>query len=112
MPAELEGADLRAALVAICLRGALPPVDLRAVCLVRAMSVPSYRVYDARPSRPGCLLYTSLGGKDPGRTPPLIGSRQVLEGKRAQFRRTPNPKFDQGCGYKRAALRRRLIVNR
>ena len=33
------GADLRAALVASCLRGALPPVDLRAVCLVRAMVV-------------------------------------------------------------------------
>ena len=31
------GADLRAALVASCLRGAFPPVDLRAVCLVRAM---------------------------------------------------------------------------
>ena len=31
------GGDLRAALVASCLRGALPPVDLRAVCLVRAM---------------------------------------------------------------------------
>ena len=28
---------MRAALVASCLRGALPPVDLRAVCLVRAM---------------------------------------------------------------------------
>ena len=27
---------MRAALVASCLRGALPPVDLRAVCLVRA----------------------------------------------------------------------------
>ena len=33
------GADLRAALVASCLRGALPPVDLRAVCFVRAMVV-------------------------------------------------------------------------
>jgi len=31
------GALLRAALVASCLRGALSPVDLRAVCLVRAM---------------------------------------------------------------------------
>jgi len=31
------GALLRAALVASCLRGALPPVDLRAVCLVRAI---------------------------------------------------------------------------
>ena len=31
------GALLRAALVASCLRGAFPPVDLRAVCLVRAM---------------------------------------------------------------------------
>ena len=30
---------MRAALVASCLRGALPPVDLRAVCLVRAMVV-------------------------------------------------------------------------
>ena len=30
------GADLRAPLVASCLRGALPPVDLRAVCLVLA----------------------------------------------------------------------------
>lgn len=33
----VEGADLRAAFVASCLRGALPPVDLRAVCLVRAI---------------------------------------------------------------------------
>jgi len=31
------GAFFRAALVASCLRGALPPVDLRAVCFVRAM---------------------------------------------------------------------------
>ena len=30
-------AVLRAALAASCLRGALPPVDLRAVCLVRAI---------------------------------------------------------------------------
>ena len=33
----MDGADFLAALVANCLRGALPPVDLRAVCLVRAM---------------------------------------------------------------------------
>ncbi len=33
----VAGADLRAALVASCFRGALPPVDLRAVCLVRAI---------------------------------------------------------------------------
>lgn len=32
------GADLRAALVASCFLGALPPVDLRAVCFVRAMT--------------------------------------------------------------------------
>lgn len=31
------GADLRAAFVASCLRGAFPPVDLRAVCFVRAI---------------------------------------------------------------------------
>jgi hypothetical protein len=35
----VAGADLRAALVASCLRGAFPPVDLRAVCLVRAIFV-------------------------------------------------------------------------
>jgi hypothetical protein len=34
----VAGADLRAALVANCFLGALPPVDLRAVCLVRAIS--------------------------------------------------------------------------
>ena len=33
----VAGADFRAALVANCLRGALPPVDLRAVCFVRAI---------------------------------------------------------------------------
>ncbi|GBP03465.1 hypothetical protein EVAR_91023_1 [Eumeta japonica] len=34
----VAGALLRAAFVASCLRGALPPVDLRAVCFVRAMT--------------------------------------------------------------------------
>jgi hypothetical protein len=33
----VAGADLRAALVANCFRGAFPPVDLRAVCFVRAI---------------------------------------------------------------------------
>ena len=33
----VAGADLRAALVASCFLGALPPVLLRAVCLVRAI---------------------------------------------------------------------------
>ena len=33
----VAGALLRAALVANCFLGALPPVDLRAVCFVRAM---------------------------------------------------------------------------
>ena len=37
VPPPAAGADLRAALVASCLRGALPPVDLRAVCFVRAI---------------------------------------------------------------------------
>jgi hypothetical protein len=40
------GALLRAALVASCLRGALPPVDLRAVCLVRAILL--YILYSRR----------------------------------------------------------------
>lgn len=34
----MDGALLRAALVASCFLGALPPVDLRAVCLVRAIT--------------------------------------------------------------------------
>jgi hypothetical protein len=34
----VEGADLRAALAANCLRGALPPVDLRAVCWLTILS--------------------------------------------------------------------------
>ena len=33
----VKGVDLRVALVASSLRGAFPPVDLRAVCLVRAI---------------------------------------------------------------------------
>ena len=33
----VAGADFRAALVASCFLGAFPPVDLRAVCLVRAI---------------------------------------------------------------------------
>jgi len=33
----VAGADFRAAFVASCFLGALPPVDLRAVCLVRAI---------------------------------------------------------------------------
>ena len=39
MPPEEEGDCLRAALEATDLRGAFPPVDLRAVCFVRAISV-------------------------------------------------------------------------
>ncbi|CAA6667643.1 unnamed protein product [Spirodela intermedia] len=35
----VAGADFLAALVASCFLGALPPVDLRAVCFVRAISL-------------------------------------------------------------------------
>ena len=37
LPPPVAGALLRAALVASCFLGALPPVDLRAVCFVRAI---------------------------------------------------------------------------
>ena len=37
----MAGADLRAALVASCFLGALPPVDFLAVCLVRAIVLSS-----------------------------------------------------------------------
>ncbi|CAH3044955.1 unnamed protein product, partial [Porites lobata] len=40
------GALLRAAFVASCLRGAFPPVDLRAVCFVRAMFLVARRSYN------------------------------------------------------------------
>jgi hypothetical protein len=47
------GADFRAALVAKHLRGALPPVDLRAVCLVRAYNMSmSAMAGGTTPSRP------------------------------------------------------------
>jgi hypothetical protein len=35
----VAGADLRAAFVASCLRGAFAPVDFLAVCLVRAIFI-------------------------------------------------------------------------
>merc|ERR1712204_110655 len=38
----VAGADFLAALVASCFLGALPPVDLRAVCLVRAILEGAY----------------------------------------------------------------------
>lgn len=41
--ADYVGADFLAALDASCLRGALPPVDLRAVCLVRAIGYVNVR---------------------------------------------------------------------
>jgi len=56
----ITGADLRAALEASCLRGAFPPVDLRAVCYDTA-SVQSY-----------------LGGKD--RNKGNKGSEEVYLG--------------------------------
>ena len=49
----VAGADLRAAFVASCLRGALPPVDLRAVCLVRAILLKRQRGRDTRLRRSG-----------------------------------------------------------
>ena len=41
----VDGALFRAALVANCLRGALPPVDFRAVCLVRAIVESIYHLH-------------------------------------------------------------------
>jgi len=52
----VAGALLRAALVASCLRGALPPVDLRAVCFVRAIR--------------GCCLWFGFG---------LIGELRLIK---------------------------------
>ena len=49
MTPPVVGADLRAALVASCLRGALPPVDLRAVCLVLANVSDVWGVTELRP---------------------------------------------------------------
>ena len=48
----MAGADLRAALVASCFRGAFPPVDLRAVCLVRAILKFEFRKSELIEDRP------------------------------------------------------------
>ena len=40
----MSGTDLRVALVANCFLGALPSVDLRVVCLVRALAVPQNKL--------------------------------------------------------------------
>ncbi|WVZ59556.1 LOW QUALITY PROTEIN: hypothetical protein U9M48_009681 [Paspalum notatum var. saurae] len=47
----VAGADLRAAFVASCFRGALPPVDLRAVCFVRAIGSADARAAGGAGSR-------------------------------------------------------------
>jgi hypothetical protein len=46
----VAGAVFLAALVASCLRGALPPVDLRAVCFVQAMVMEGMLVYGMKGS--------------------------------------------------------------
>ena len=58
----MAGALLRAALVASCFRGALPPVDLRAVCLVRAIVSCSHdgRRTENEAERAGCPPFILL----------------------------------------------------
>merc|ERR1719187_2927396 len=46
--ATVPGPDFLAAFVASCFLGALPPVDLRAVCLVRAISYDRIRRVDMK----------------------------------------------------------------
>jgi len=62
------GADFLAALEASCLRGALPPVDLRAVCLVRAIGfyVLSDKKRDSRAVDLGVSAMWLLGMFIPG----------------------------------------------
>merc|ERR1712029_183856 len=48
----VAGADFLAALVANCFLGAFPPVDLRAVCLVRAIFTNSYSLNSEELSAP------------------------------------------------------------
>ena len=52
----VAGALFLAALVASCLRGALPPVDLRAVCLVRAIE------YGIKMWRPQIRVFQTIQG--------------------------------------------------
>ena len=52
MTPPVAGADFLAAFVASCLRGAFPPVDLRAVCFVRAILFVGSRVVGSR-----CLAF-------------------------------------------------------
>ena len=79
---------MRAALVASCLRGALPPVDLRAVCLVRAMLLPTSLPYTCRDKPPA-----SPRGR--GALPPLPSlpcpAAPPARGVRGEPRRRPAP---------------------
>lgn len=55
-------------MVASCLRGALPPVDLRAVCLVRAMLLPTSLPYTCRRDGGTGEERTGGGGAGPPRS--------------------------------------------
>ena len=55
----VEGADFLAALVASCFLGAFPPVDLRAVCLVRAMASVEMLLMTGR-GGPGIYCHAAL----------------------------------------------------
>ena len=80
---------MRAALVASCLRGALPPVLLRAVCFVRAIARPittSAGTRMAPPARSALLRRTALPCPPPSF--PLANAREPVPA-REQARRSP-----------------------
>ncbi|KAJ1282537.1 hypothetical protein BS78_03G060100 [Paspalum vaginatum] len=89
----VAGADLRAAFVASCFRGALPPVDLRAVCFVRAIGSEDARAAGVAGSRrSGEDLRVRIGNWDEncggewsgfveaGRRGGIAGSRNIFGG--------------------------------
>ena len=80
MPPAVEEADLRAALDEICLRGALPPVVLRAVCFVRAISEVSWWSSSVGEGKERCAYYVGLWWEDPLRA--LYASPHALIGDR------------------------------
>ena len=59
----VAGALLRAALVASCLRGAFPPVDFLAVCLVRAITDRFLLIYPTNWSQRVNSKYAALGAE-------------------------------------------------
>ncbi len=85
-----RGALFLAPFVANCLRGAFPPADLRAVCLVRSMVGVGESSDILVDGRSGCAFQLGFCGCDEGKT----GKRGVVEGCGLDATNTPKKSSD------------------